>query len=705
MSMALRTLAPAAGLLALWGCVVARAANPVKPPPARKSGADVPQPSDKQLRDAVQRGDTARARALLERGARPNGGRSLERPLIEAVSRAYHASEMVRLLLDHGAEVDALNERGQSALLVAAGSGRANWDRDGAGQAEMIRCINLLLKHGASIDRVDADGMTALDLAMMLPTRPGIIRALVAGGARLPEHGKSGAEPLHFAACAGDTALVRRLLADGAPVNAPGPYGRTPLILAADSAPIQTVQALLDAGAQVSTRDELGSTALLTAVESHSTDTALELLRRGASPNVHDDLNGYTPLLYAMMLSSMPRGRSQATNAECDAEARRIDGLIDAILRAGADLSAASRHGMTPLLTAIRMAVQPEGGRTDWVGVLLERGAKVNDPAAEQPALHAAIDAQRADLRLPERLIKAGADINAVGPSKQPVLMDALMAGDFGLVALLMRSGARVEGLDDARKTPLHWAAWFGRKDLVEAMLALGVDVDARDILGQTPLMLARKANHPEISALLLAKGAQLPQTVAAPRTAAGQLFKIPLAGTANQGDPVAYSLGKSSGTAVLLIRERGRNHAEVVRFGSVFNDPAAWSPGEWNNVQYQLGRGYYAAEAYGFSGIIKSRGQTYVGVRWYSPSASNEHQIVHMVFRLSLKPGVLILQLVRRDAPTGRLFLGHYSRLPLLTRSRNGELVLANDRGTFLYTPPVTWRQIGPAPKGSDSR
>ena len=61
-----------------------------------------------------------------------------------------------------------------------------------------------------------------------------------------------------------------------------------------------------------------------------------------------------------------------------------------------------------------------------------------------------------------ERLIKAGADVNATDP-------------DYGL-------------------TPLHEAARKGYADIVHALLVGGADPDAKNNNGQTPLDLARLA-------------------------------------------------------------------------------------------------------------------------------------------------------------------------------------------------------------------
>ena len=60
--------------------------------------------------------------------------------------------------------------------------------------------------------------------------------------------------------------------------------------------------------------------------------------------------------------------------------------------------------------------------------------------------------------------------------------------------------------------------------------------------------------------------------------------------------------------------------------FEKYLTDPKIFSHAELNQIQYQLDRGYYRKSAYRFFGITKSHGKTYIGVTWYSPAASDEH-------------------------------------------------------------------------------
>ncbi|KAF0138630.1 MAG: ankyrin repeat-containing protein [Rhodospirillaceae bacterium] len=79
-----------------------------------------------------------------------NHRQGLDANLIEGVQKG--ALPMVKAFLTKGADPNATDTRGASALLWAVASGN-------------IDVVRLLLQAGAAVDRADADGITALTLA------------------------------------------------------------------------------------------------------------------------------------------------------------------------------------------------------------------------------------------------------------------------------------------------------------------------------------------------------------------------------------------------------------------------------------------------------------------------------------------------------------------------------------------------------------
>ena len=125
------------------------------------AGAPLDAPSTENLSAlhlAVWQADAAMVRTLLAHGADPDGlalsGSSgeIDAPLIPAAMDG--SSEVVELLLEAGADADALDGQGRSALAWAA---IVDWGND--------RSLRSLLEHGASPHCIDQDGQSVLDHA------------------------------------------------------------------------------------------------------------------------------------------------------------------------------------------------------------------------------------------------------------------------------------------------------------------------------------------------------------------------------------------------------------------------------------------------------------------------------------------------------------------------------------------------------------
>ncbi|HTE20804.1 MAG TPA: hypothetical protein VK689_20760, partial [Armatimonadota bacterium] len=185
-------------------------------------------------------------------------------------------------------------------------------------------------------------------------------------------------------------------------------------------------------------------------------------------------------------------------------------------------------------------------------------------------------------------------------------------------------------------------------------------------------------------------------------------MVRLPLrlrAGGAGNG-PVSYGVAEQGGVPALAVRSGGKAMAEPVRLGTLLTHPALWTPEERNNIRYQIGRGFYSPHAYQLFGLVASRGQTYVGIRWFAPAASNPQPLVgYVVARIRMRGRSLELTVVRAGgaAEVGGLNmvvgLTRYSPVPALTRSAAGNLVVTDARGRFRYVPPAEWVKVGPPP------
>lgn len=184
------------------------------------------------IHTAASAGNVGEVRKQLAWGVSPNTRTFwyLDTPLI--VAAAYGRTEVVRLLLDKGADVNMGNEGSETPLHYAARHGHTT-------------VMNILLEHGADVSQAGTGCGTPLQWA----ARNGQIKGaelLLAYDADIDQN--EGAA-LRDAVGNQHAGMVRFLLEKGADVNAGGVYGCTALHTTADRDDVEIARLLLAHGA------------------------------------------------------------------------------------------------------------------------------------------------------------------------------------------------------------------------------------------------------------------------------------------------------------------------------------------------------------------------------------------------------------------------------------------------------------------------
>ena len=269
---------------------------------------------------------------LLAHGADVNAGTTQGSTIgATALMGSAHAGdlEIIKVLLENGAQIEQVDQHGFTALMVAAGDGQVDAaklllergakieaaDQEGttvfmraakSGQLEMVK---FLRERGAKLDARDKVGFTALHEAADRGYA-GVVEFLLGLGLEAdPRCDDWKSTPLHYAASgayatneAPYLAVVRVLLDRGADVKAQGRDHQTPLHRAAEWGHPQILQALLVAGADPNARDDDAQTALDLAIARKHTECAKLLASHSqgepadaVSPETHPGTNAPPP--------------------------------------------------------------------------------------------------------------------------------------------------------------------------------------------------------------------------------------------------------------------------------------------------------------------------------------------------------------------------------------------------------------------------
>jgi ankyrin repeat protein len=231
---------------------------------------------------ASQRGDAARVRELLAAGGNandvdPDTGRSA----LHFAARENRA-EVVAILLDSKADINAVDRTGKTPLTMAA-------------ENSAVDATKLLIERGADLNKRDQIGGTPITWACGLGTAP-TVKLLIDSGADLSVVDINGLTPLIWAAGIGKPESVKLLLERKPDLAVQdGVTGDTALMRAVRSGKTESVKLLIDAGADVGVKNRQGFTPVQMAAMSGNLEK-VKLLVDAKADLASTDANGRTPL-------------------------------------------------------------------------------------------------------------------------------------------------------------------------------------------------------------------------------------------------------------------------------------------------------------------------------------------------------------------------------------------------------------------------
>ena len=429
---------------------------------------------------------------LLEHGANPNIQESSGQTAL-TYAASFGFDRIAELCLKHNASVDIQDESGATPLMFAASIDKEGVD-DVSWEA-LGKTIEILLRNGASIDIENKKGQTAVLVAEQV----GNVRFI-----RILQYYTTNVKI--FEAIKSDNAEeISSLLREGVNVDVRDKEGKSPLIHAAFKGNTTIVGILLEGKADVNIQDNNGNTALMLAGFKEFT----EALNKASSLGFDDCKTNCKAQLRVLLFSHVQKMKKSGIREE----------LVTLLLRHGADPNIQERSGQTALIYA---AIY---GFDRVVEILLKNNALVNvqDESGATPIMYAAsIDHEGVDTEswdalgtTIEILLKNGASLDTKNNKGKTALMiaeqvgndrfleklqiynentewlEAVKSNDTNEVNLLLENGVNIDAQDKDGKTALIHAALSGNTFMVDLLLSSNASVDIQDSYGHTAMGLA----------------------------------------------------------------------------------------------------------------------------------------------------------------------------------------------------------------------
>ena len=356
-----------------------------------------------------------------------------------AVHRPDCSIEVIKQLLDKGADLEVCGSGGSNPLQGAAGCGK-------------FKVVQLLLDRGADVHAEGGLYGYALSAASLAGCE--MVQLLLDHGADINAQGGHYGNALQVAALLRGCDVVQLLLDQGADINAQGGEFGNALQAAAHNnrSSLEVVQLLLDNGADVHAQGGKYGSALQAAALGGGCEVIKLILDKGANVNAEGGMFG---------------------NALQGAIFSREWEVVQLLLERGAHANAQSGTNVSPLQAAAHR------GSCEIIQLLLDHGADIH---AQGGILGNALQAAACwgDCEVVQLLLDKGADVNAQGGKFGSALQGAVLSSKWDVGKHLVDKGANVNAQGGSYGSSVQGAALWSELEVVKLLLENGADVNAR---------------------------------------------------------------------------------------------------------------------------------------------------------------------------------------------------------------------------------
>ncbi|XP_035998002.1 protein TANC2 isoform X12 [Fundulus heteroclitus] len=366
--------------------------------------------------------------------------------------------DMVALLLEFGAFVDAQSENGLTPLAYAAAGGH-------------MAIVTALCRKRAKVDHLDKNGQCALVHAA-LRGHMEVVKFLIQCDWNMGSQPQQSPQTQQQAAFTKSQAVQQALVAAAS-------MGYTEIVSYLLDLPEKDEEEV--ERAQINNFDTLwGETALTAASGRGKLEVCRLLLEQGAAV-AQPNRRGIVPLF-----SAVRHGHWQ---------------IVDLLLTHGADANMADKQGRTPLMMAA------SEGHLGTVEFLLSQGASLS--LMDKEGLTALSWAcLKGHLPIVRYLVESGAATDHADKNGRTPLDLAAFYGDSDVVQFLVDHGALIEHVDYSGMRPLDRAVGCRNTSVVVALLKKGAKIGCQTLPSRPrgPATWAMATSKPDIMIILLSK-------------------------------------------------------------------------------------------------------------------------------------------------------------------------------------------------------
>jgi ankyrin repeat protein len=376
--------------------------------------------------------------------------------------------KILKICLDKGADINATDSRGRTALYWTGFSG-------------YLECAQMLVNAGADVD-AEVEGWGSPLYAAVKNNHFDIVKFLLDRGARTDIKCTDTMTCLHQAVLNNREDIVKILLEHGSEVDTLYYKGFTPLRLASGlTGHVPSAEILLQHGADINHADNGGWTPLHVAT-AYGHEALVKLYIEHGADIEAETSSSTTPLMLAAY-----------------GESRKV---MEILLAQGADPRKYDISGDTSLDHAIHRH------RDEMILLLLGQNVLTTSSinlGDETTFKKQNMSLQNAVFLKDRNLVEA--ELANIPPSNTGVLLDnalitAAISGSIEVTEIFLAMGANVRSATSNRRTALHYAAFYGHFVVVKLLLDHDADHYARDMNKSLPLELAIQGGGRNASAV-----------------------------------------------------------------------------------------------------------------------------------------------------------------------------------------------------------